>query len=94
MVQAVECGKEEGCAVNLKTANHVCSSSIAIHRVKRIIGRRIKNNSNDVLLSYVIRRCSMILRRRRTVPFASFQCRQIDMLCLTSTHDYNVSTDS
>jgi len=59
----------------LRHASHVCKLSIATLNARGIIGRSIKNNANNVPPSYAMRRCSRTRRRRRTVPFASCQCR-------------------
>ena len=52
----------------------VCLSSIATFFARGIIGRNIKECVNKEPPSYTTRRCSRAHRRRKTVPFSSYQC--------------------
>ena len=56
-------------------ARLVCSSGIVTHRANTSIGRLTKNYVSYGPPSYVTRRYSKILRRRRTVQSASYQCQ-------------------
>jgi len=67
-----ECGEEGGASLKtckscklVKYCNADCQKN---HWPKQ------KKNANDVLPSYMMRRCSRTLRLRRTVPSASYQC--------------------
>ena len=71
-----------------RRASRICSSSIATLNARGSIGRSIKKHANDVPPSYATRRCSRTRRRRRTAPFASYQCHTNNNLCLASTRDY------
>ena len=69
-----ECGEEGGVSlVQIMYARQVLQCNVS--SVKGIIGRRTKSNAKDVLSNYATRPCSRTLRPKRTVPFASYQCR-------------------
>jgi len=66
-----------------RRASRVCLSSIAMPIARGIIGRSINQYANDVLPRYTTRRCSRVLRLKRTVPSASYQCLRIRyVVCL------------
>ena len=92
-------GKRGRCAVPIvarrrgaASERRVCrvgSSSTATLTVKGIIGRNIKKQKRMQTTcrratSYVMRRCSRTLNRRRTVPFAAYQVNELGIFCLLS----------
>jgi len=66
-----ECGEEGG--VSLRRASRVFKLSIATLFARRIIDQGI-NYVRNVPPNYAMRRCSRILRPRKTAQSASFQC--------------------
>ena len=59
-----------------RRARRVCLSSIVMLIVKTNIGRNIKFHVKNEPPSYAMRRCLRTHHRKRTVPSASYHCRQ------------------
>ena len=53
----------------------VCLSGTAISIARGIIGRSTRGSANNELPRDAMRRCSRTHRPRKTVQFASYQCR-------------------